>query len=63
MRRRKWQTLLGLLLFTFVAIAAGGCGGHTTLNQTGTTTGTYTVTVTGTSGSMQAKTSVAVTVQ
>jgi hypothetical protein len=63
LRRRKWQTLLGLLLFTFVAIAASGCGGHTTLNQTGTTTGTYTVTVTGTSGSIQAKTSVAVTVQ
>jgi hypothetical protein len=63
LRRRKWQTLLGLLLFAFVAIAASGCGGHTTLNQTGTTSGTYTITVTGTSGSMQAKTSVAVTVQ
>ncbi len=65
LRRRKWHTLLGLLLFAFVAIAASGCGGSskTTPTQTGTTAGAYTVTVTGTSGSMQAKTSVAVTVQ
>ncbi len=65
LRRRKWQTLLGLLLFAFVAIAASGCGGSskTTPTQTGTTPGAYTVTVTGSSGSMQATTSVAVTVQ
>jgi Chitobiase/beta-hexosaminidase C-terminal domain/Legume lectin domain len=67
LRRRKWQTLLGLLLFAFVAIAASGCGGKTTLTptQTGTTPGTYTVTVTGSvsGGSMQATTPVAVTVQ
>jgi Chitobiase/beta-hexosaminidase C-terminal domain/Legume lectin domain len=65
LRRRKWQTLLGLLLFAFVAIAASGCGGSstTTPTQTGTTAGAYTVTVTGSSGSMQATTSVAVTVQ
>jgi hypothetical protein len=63
LRRRKWQTLLGVLLFAFAAIAATGCGAHTTLNQTGTTAGTYTVTVTGSSGSVQQTTSVAVTVQ
>jgi hypothetical protein len=65
LRRRKWQTLLGLLLFAFVAMAASGCGGSskTTSTQTGTTAGAYTVTVTGSSGSIQATTSVAVTVQ
>jgi hypothetical protein len=65
LRRRKWQTLFGLMLFAFVAVAASGCGGNTTLTptQTGTTAGTYTITVTGSSGSAQAKTSVAVTVQ
>jgi hypothetical protein len=65
LRRRKWQALLGLVLFAFAAIAASGCGGNTTLTptQTGTTAGNYTITVTGSSGSAQAKTSVAVTVQ
>jgi hypothetical protein len=65
LRRRKWQALLGLVLFAFVAIAVSGCGGNTTLTptQTGTTAGTYTITVTGSNGSAQAKTSVAVTVQ
>jgi len=65
LRRRRWQTLLGLLLFAFVAMAASGCGGSskTTPTQTGTTAGAYTVTVTGSSGSMKATTSVAVTVQ
>jgi hypothetical protein len=63
LHRRKWQTLLGVLLFAFAAIAATGCGGHTTLNQTGTTAGTYTFTVSGSSGSVQQTTSVAVTVQ
>jgi Chitobiase/beta-hexosaminidase C-terminal domain/Legume lectin domain len=63
LRRRRWPALLGMLLLAFAAIAANGCGGHTTLNQTGTTAGTYTVTVTGSSGSVQQTTSVAVTVQ
>ncbi len=65
LRRRRWHTLLGLLLFAFVAVVASGCGGNSTLTpaQTGTTPGPYTVTVTGSSGSMQANTPVAVTVQ
>ncbi len=65
LRRRKWQSLLGLLLFAFVAMAASGCGGSskTTPTQTGTTAGAYTVTVTGSSGSTQATTSVGVTIQ
>jgi trimeric autotransporter adhesin len=65
LRRRKWQTLLGILLFAFAAIAATGCGSSSTMTptQTGTTPGAYTVIVTGSSGSMQATTSVAVTVQ
>jgi hypothetical protein len=63
--RRRWQTLAGLLLFVLLVGAASGCGSNATLtpNGSGTTPGTYAITVTGTSGSLQATTSVAVTVK
>ena len=73
-QRRKWQTLLGLLVFC-AALAggvfacgggggssnSGGGGGGTTTN-TGTTAGNYTVTITGTSGTLTATTTVVITV-
>ena len=65
-RRRKWQTMFGLLLLTAI-IAATGCGTSkstgTTGGTSGTTAGAYTITVTGTSGSVQSTTKVSVTVQ
>ncbi len=64
-RRRKWQTLLSLLVLSVIAATAAiGCGGTPAVNTSGgTTAGAYTVTITGTSGSMTAKTTVSVTVQ
>ncbi|MBV8282430.1 MAG: chitobiase/beta-hexosaminidase C-terminal domain-containing protein, partial [Candidatus Eremiobacteraeota bacterium] len=64
-RRRRWQALVGLLFFALVVGAVSGCGGSSTLTSpgSGTTAGTYTITVTGSSGSLQATTQVAVTVQ
>ncbi len=64
-RRRKWQTLFGLLLLVGFAGLGIGCGGGPTSNGTpkpGTTAGSYTVTVTGTSGETTASTTVKVTV-
>jgi hypothetical protein len=64
-RRRKWQTLFGLLVLLAIASAAVGCGGpsvKTTQTNPGTTAGSYTVTVTGTSGSAKATTAVTVKV-
>src|SRR6266702_1778736 len=62
-RRRKWQTVIGMLLFAIVVATATGCGGGTKLTRQGSTTsGSYTVTVTGTSGTQQANTKISVTV-
>jgi hypothetical protein len=70
-RRRRWQTLIGMLLFIVLASAASGCGGNNSASlkasgpgsNSGTTAGNYTITVTGSSGSTQATTAVAITVQ
>ncbi len=70
-RRRKWQTLIGILLLVALASAASGCGSTTGASlkasgsgsNSGTTAGNYVVTVTGSSGSSQATTTIAVTVQ
>jgi hypothetical protein len=69
-RRRRWQTMLGMLAL-IVALSGGllacggggsGGGGGGTGNP-GTTAGTYTVTVTGTSGTVTAIGTVSVIVQ
>jgi hypothetical protein len=59
-RRRRWQTMLALL----VALSGGtlACGVVQTRNQA-TTAGTYTVTITGTSGSLTSAGVITVTVQ
>ena len=71
-RRRRWQTMLGMLVllasFTSGAFACGGGGGNGGGGgggggNTGTTPGTYTVTVTGTSGTINATGKVTLTVQ
>ena len=68
-RRRKWLTLVGmlmLLVFTSGLVACGSGGGGTTGGGThdpGTTAGTYTITVTGTSGTTVATGTVTLTVQ
>lgn len=70
-RRRKWSTMLGMLLLlvalggSVLACGGGGSGGGggTGTSNPGTTAGTYTVTVTGTSGTVTATGTVALTVQ
>jgi len=64
-RRKKWQTMFGLLLFLAVATATIGCGGAAkmAISNTGTTVGPYTVTITGTSGSATITAPVTVTVE
>jgi hypothetical protein len=60
-RRRRWQTMLGMLAL-IVAFSGGmlacggssGSGGGGGASNPGTTAGTYTVTVTGTSGTVTA---------
>jgi hypothetical protein len=63
-RRRRWKTLLSVLLFASSAGAVIGCGGATNAAKApanpGTTLGAYTVTVTGTSGATVQSTSVTV---
>jgi FG-GAP-like repeat/Bacterial Ig-like domain (group 3) len=63
-RRRRWKTLLSMLLFSSIAGAVIGCGGATNAAKTptnpGTTLGAYTVTVTGTSGATVQSTAVTV---
>jgi Legume lectin domain/Chitobiase/beta-hexosaminidase C-terminal domain len=66
-RRRKWQSLFGLLIFVAIAATVSGCGGGGSMSgggsgNSGTTAGNYTVTVTATSGSTTATTAVTVTV-
>lgn len=68
-RRKKWQSLFGLLIFFAIAAAAIGCGGGNTGGGggggggSGTSAGMYTVTVTGTSGATKSTTAVTVNVQ
>jgi hypothetical protein len=65
-RRRKGQTLLGLLVFALFVTAASGCAssaGMPTQSNAGTTAGSYTITVTGSSGATTATTAVSLTVQ
>ena len=75
--RRRWKTLLSLLVFSVIAGVAFGCGSSNTPSSsttnpgttnpaptnTGTTAGSYTVMVTGSSGSTTATTTVIVTVK
>jgi hypothetical protein len=66
-RRRRWQALFSLLILAVLATAATGCvsSKSTTPSPTtgGTTAGSYIITVTGTSGSTNATTTIAVTVE
>ena len=66
-RRRAWQALLGMILLGIVLVGTNGCsvtsGKVAAQSKGGTTAGEYTVTVTGTSGSLQATTTIEVTVQ
>jgi hypothetical protein len=69
-RRRRWQSLLGILLLSVAlcggVLACGGSGGSTACagpTSSGTTAGTYTITVTGTSGADVATSTVTLTVQ
>ena len=62
-RRRRWKTLLSLLLFASLAAAAIGCAGTPAPPANpGTTPGAYVVTVTGTSGAVTQSTTVTVAV-
>jgi hypothetical protein len=53
LRRRKWQTLLGLLVLSAIAAASIGCASNKAIDwpSGGTSVGSYIVTVTGVSGS------------
>ena len=67
MRRRRWQSLIGMLALVFLFNAVSGCGGTSktipTGGGSGTTPGTYAITVTGTSGTTSASSVVSFTVQ
>jgi hypothetical protein len=65
LRRRKWQTLLSMLVFSAIAAASIGCVSDRGIGLPGggTSAGSYIVTVTGTSGSVTATTLVNVTVE
>ena len=68
-RRRRWQSLIGMVMLVLLLNAVSGCGGTSTPVSTGggggagTTAGNYTVTVTGTSGTSTATAAVSFTVQ
>ena len=72
-RRRKWRSILVILVFAGIAGLGIGCGGGGSSNGggggggggttiPGTTAGNYVLTVTGTSGSLSATTTVNLTV-
>lgn len=67
-RRRKWWSVLGMLVLLFCVVGgAPGCGGSSNGGggggNPGTTPGTYTITVTGTSGNITQRGTVSLTVQ
>jgi N-acetylneuraminic acid mutarotase len=68
-RRRRWQSMLGLLVLlisitgTVTACGGGNAGGGGGGGNQGTTPGAYTITVTGTSGALSASGTVSLTVQ
>jgi len=66
-RRRRWQSLAGMVLLVFLLSAACGCGGGSTTpvktTNAGTTPGNYVATVTGTTGTTNASTTVPFAVQ
>jgi len=68
-RRRRWQSLIGVLLFVFLFNAVSGCGGSAKPitggggGSTGTTPGNYTVIVTGANGATAVNVGVNFTVQ
>ncbi|MGA2652532.1 MAG: chitobiase/beta-hexosaminidase C-terminal domain-containing protein [Terracidiphilus sp.] len=65
LRRRKWQTLLCLVLFSAIAALCVGCVSGVPANDpsnAGTTAGNYVVTVTGTSGTASVTTTINLTV-
>jgi hypothetical protein len=64
-RRRRWQTLLSLVVFAAIAAGATGCVSGVPANDpsnAGTTAGSYVITVTGTSGTASVTTTVNLTV-
>ena len=65
LRRRKWSTWFGLLIFSAIAAASIGCVGSLPINSSsgGTSPGSYIVTVTGTSGSTTVTAAVNLTVE
>jgi hypothetical protein len=65
LRRRKWSTWFGLLVFSAIAALSIGCVGNLPINSSsgGTSPGSYIVTVTGTSGSTTATAAVSLTVE
>jgi len=67
-RRRRWQSLIGIVLLGWLFTAATGCGGiskptATLTPGTGTTPGNYVITVTGTSGTITTTAAVPFAVQ
>jgi hypothetical protein len=66
-RRRRWQSLAGMVLLVFLLTAAWGCGGGSTTpvktTNSGTAPGNYVATVTGTTGTTKASTTVPFAVQ
>jgi hypothetical protein len=65
-RRRRWQSLAGMVLLVFLVSAACGCGGGNTpvkTSNSGTTPGNYVATVTGTMGTTKVSTTVPFAVQ
>lgn len=68
-RRRRWQSMLGILVLLFSitggvsACGGGGGNGGGGAGNPGTTPGTYTITVTGTSGAITQTGTVSLTVQ
>jgi hypothetical protein len=68
-RRRRWWSILGMLVLFSVLGGALGCGGSGNGGggggggNAGTTPGTYIITVTGTSGNITQEGTVSLTVQ
>ena len=65
LRRRKWGTLFGLLVFLAIAATSIGCASNQVVDSPsgGTSVGSYIVTVTGTSGSTTVTAAVDLTIE